>query len=224
MDLAGILEKNRDKFYWLLDPAFEPGSGMRINLGKENQELASMDFSTTKELENLIFDRLRLSGKKFAYGGYGENREFYKGSPLFLIDKARTIHLGIDFWLPAGSAIRLPLDGRVKSIKDNAGKGNYGPTLITEHMLDDQIFYLLSGHLSRSTLGLHRPGEVLNKGEIVGYLGNHEENGDWPPHLHFQIIHELKDNSGDYPGVAAVAESSWYLKNCPDPSIIFNLD
>lgn len=223
MDLAGILKKHRDKFLWLLDPAFGPGTGMRIDLGKDHPELASMDFSTTRELENHILNLLRLSGKKFAYGGYGENREFYKRSPLFLHGKTRTVHLGTDFWLPAGSAVRSPLDGMVISIQDNAGKGNYGPTLITEHTLDGHKFYLLYGHLSRSTLGLHRSGEMKHKGEVVGYLGNHEENGDWPPHLHFQIINDLQDNQGDYPGVASVEESSWYLKNCPDPAIIFNL-
>jgi hypothetical protein len=64
---------------------------------------------------------------------------------------------------------------------------------------------------------------IKKKGEIIGYIGDYNENGTWPPHLHFQIIEDLRNQIGDYPGVASEAESDFYLTNCPDPSIIFNL-
>jgi peptidoglycan LD-endopeptidase LytH len=224
MDLAGILGKNKDMFQWLLDPGFDPDTGFRVDLGKDNPDLASMDFSTVKDLEIYILNILRRYDKKFAYGGYAENREFYKRSLIFLQGKPRTIHLGVDFWLPAGSTVHLPADGLVKTVKDNAGTGNYGPTIISEHNLEGYVFHMLFGHLSRRSLDLLRPGRMIKKGEIVGYLGDYGENGEWPPHLHFQIIDKLPDSSGDYPGVAAAGESAAYLQNCPDPLLIFNLE
>jgi murein DD-endopeptidase MepM/ murein hydrolase activator NlpD len=224
MDLSGFLAKNKDMFQWLLDPGFDPAAGLRVHLGKDNPDLASLDFSTMKNLEFHIHRLLQRYDKKFAYGGNGEFREFYKRSPLFLQGNIRTIHLGIDFWLPAVSAVCLPADGLVKTVNENAGTGNYGPTIISEHNLDGHAFYMLFGHLSRRSLGLLKPGEIIKKGGRVGYLGSYEENGEWPPHLHFQIIDSLPDNSGDYPGVAATEESAAYLQNCPDPLLIFNLD
>ncbi|MBR9999819.1 MAG: peptidoglycan DD-metalloendopeptidase family protein [Cyclobacteriaceae bacterium] len=224
MDLSGFLGGNKDQFQWLLDPVYGPGSGLKIDLGKNNPDIASMDFYSMKELETYILKLLREHGKKFAYGGYGESREFYKRSPLFLQGEPRIIHLGTDFWLPAFTAIHLPCNGRIRYITDHTGRGNYGPTIITEHHLNRHSFFLLFGHLSRASLDPESRGIMKEQGEIIGYLGDYDENGDWPPHLHFQIIHKLKDDSGDYPGVAAVHESQSYLNNCPDPSLIFNIE
>jgi hypothetical protein len=52
-------------------------------------------------------------------------------------------------------------------------------------------------------------------------LGTFEENGGWPPHLHFQIIRDMEGFLGDYPGVAKKSELDHYQNNCPDPMIIF---
>lgn len=223
MSLSGLLSDKKNHFSWLFDPEFNPESGLKIDLGKDNPNLHSLDIRTMHGLENYIEFKLNYHGKKFAYGGYGEHREFYRRSPIFLQGDPRIVHLGIDFWLPAYSMVYLPLDGTVHSFSDNAGTGNYGPTIITGHQLDNHSFFLLFGHLSRSSLSNLKQGTGKKKGEIIGYLGNYDENGNWPTHLHFQIIYDLKDYMGDYPGVASVKESSNKLKICPDPSVIFNV-
>jgi peptidoglycan LD-endopeptidase LytH len=112
----------------------------------------------------------------------------------------------------------------IKTVKDNAGKATTGRQLSLNTTLNGYVFHMLFGHLSRRSLDLLRPGRMIKKGEIVGYLGDYGENGEWPPHLHFQIIDKLPDSSGDYPGVAAAGESAAYLQNCPDPLLIFNLE
>ena len=49
------------------------------------------------------------------------------------------------------------------------------------------------------------------------------ENGHWPPHLHFQLIRELGDWSGDYPGVCKYSEKEKYLANSPDPDLMLGM-
>jgi hypothetical protein len=49
------------------------------------------------------------------------------------------------------------------------------------------------------------------------------ENGNWPPHLHFQLIRDMQGWKGDYPGVAKFSERQQWLDNCPDPDTILQL-
>ena len=37
-------------------------------------------------------------------------------------------------------------------------------------------------------------------GQEIARLGDFPSNGDWPPHLHFQLITDLLDREGDFPG------------------------
>src|SRR5690606_15181690 len=48
-------------------------------------------------------------------------------------------------------------------------------------------------------------------------------NGDWPPHLHFQIILDLLDLDNDYPGVALASQREVWLANSPDPNLILGI-
>jgi len=54
-------------------------------------------------------------------------------------------------------------------------------------------------------------------------FGMRFENGNWPPHLHFQIIIDIGNWQGDYPGVCKFSERERWLQNCPDPDIILQL-
>ena len=51
-------------------------------------------------------------------------------------------------------------------------------------------------------------------------VGPPPENGDWPPHLHFQVIADLQGRRGDFPGVVAPAERAAWAALCPDPDLI----
>jgi murein DD-endopeptidase MepM/ murein hydrolase activator NlpD len=144
----------------------------------------------------------------------------YHRSNHFKGEEPRTIHLGVDIWTEAGTPVFAPLSGKVHSFRDNAGFGDYGPTIILEHLLDDTLFYTLYGHLSRASLaGLHQ-GQLFEKGAVLGEIGPYPENGDWPPHLHFQIITDMLGMEGDFPGVASVSKRNFYLSICPDPMLI----
>ena len=46
-------------------------------------------------------------------------------------------------------------------------------------------------------------------------------NGNWAPHLHFQLILSLLDFKTDFPGVCYYSEKSIWSSICPDPNEIF---
>ena len=48
-------------------------------------------------------------------------------------------------------------------------------------------------------------------------------NGDYAPHLHFQIIKNIADYEGDYPGVSSKNDLDFYSANCPDPNLVLKL-
>jgi len=42
----------------------------------------------------------------------------------------------------------------------------------------------LHGHLSNNSINLRKVGDKIKKGDILGFIGNETENGNWPPHVH----------------------------------------
>ncbi|HSI90676.1 MAG TPA: peptidoglycan DD-metalloendopeptidase family protein, partial [Adhaeribacter sp.] len=132
----------------------------------------------------------------------------------------RSLHLGIDIWAQAGTAVYAPLAATIHSFQDNAAYGDYGPTLILQHELEGTVFYTLYGHLDRASLKNLKPGKTIAKGEKIAEFGPYPENGDWPPHLHFQIIADMQNLKGDFPGVCKPSEKAFYVALCPDPNLI----
>ena len=63
-------------------------------------------------------------------------------------------------------------------------------------------------------------GLPVAAGQKLCHLGKTDENGGWPPHLHFQWIRDMQAFHGDYPGVCSQRDLSFYAENCPDPSKI----
>lgn len=155
-------------------------------------------------------------------GGYGEDRSVYRGSSLFASGRSgdeepRTIHLGVDVWTDAGTPVAAPRDGRVHSFANNSSFGDYGGTVILEHDVDGGKMHALYGHLALCSLEGKTVGAVVEAGEVFAWLGAPQENGGWPPHLHFQLIVDPAGYRGDYPGVARASERELWLRRCPDP-------
>jgi murein DD-endopeptidase MepM/ murein hydrolase activator NlpD len=201
-------------------------TGLRLDLSEHNPALRGFDPADTAAFSAWIRAQLAAQGADYAVGGYGENRGLYRLSPHFNGDQGepRTLHLGIDLWLAAGTAVHCVLAGTVHSTRDNAVFGDYGPTVILEHEVEGQRFHTLYGHLARATLQRTRPGQRLEAGALLGWLGEPEENLGWPPHLHFQLIAELGGRVGDYPGVCKPSEAALWLRLSPDPNLLLRLD
>lgn len=197
---------------------------LKLDFTEENSELKTVDISTTEVFDQYVFDQLKQKNKKYGIGGYLEKRAIYRRSEVFATADTdfRNIHLGVDIWTVAGAPIFAPMDGKVHSFQDNSGFGNYGPTIILEHELDGKNLYSLYGHLFQNDLVCLEVGKEFKAGEKLCHVGPFPENGDWPPHLHFQLMWDLGKNWGDYPGVAAENDLDFYRENCPDPNLILS--
>ncbi len=201
-----------------------PKNCMVLDLSPVNTTLTKEIFEGDQSFKDFLFSQLHTSKKTFAIGGYLENRVIYHRSKVFSAGETtfRNIHLGVDIWTDAGSPVFCPFPGRVHSYNDNLGFGNYGPTLVLEHQLHGKNIYSLFGHLSRKNLEGWQEGAVLKKGSLIGHLGAWEENGCWPPHLHFQLIKDLGTYRGDFPGVCEEQHLAKYTENCPNPNTWLN--
>lgn len=197
-----------------------------IGLSVSNVDLLKIDMGNATDFDNYIDKILHKNEAKVAFGGYNEVRNLYKSSPLFNDDEneERNIHLGIDLWTKAETPILAALDGIVHSFNFNAGKGNYGPTIILEHSMEQQVFYTLYGHLSMDSIAEIEIGVFFKKGQKIAALGNSSVNGGYAPHLHFQIIKTIENYFGDYPGVCSKQDLDYYLENCPDPNLLLKIN
>jgi murein DD-endopeptidase MepM/ murein hydrolase activator NlpD len=221
--LVNVLQKNRSNFRSVVD--FYPAKEklVKLDFTEANTELTVTDISDTEKFSQYINNKLTQANAKFGIGGYNENRILYKRSKLFEGTEDRTIHLGIDIWGTVETKVHVPVGGVVHSFAFNNNLGDYGATIILQHQLDTIVFYTLYGHLSLNDLNNLKEGKYISRGEVLAHFGEPKENGDWPPHLHFQIINDIRLNKGDYPGVCTISESEKYLTNCPDPDLILDM-
>jgi murein DD-endopeptidase MepM/ murein hydrolase activator NlpD len=165
-------------------------------------------------------------GQPLTAGGYGETRDDYTSALFAPADgsEPRTVHIGLDIFAAAGTPVFAPLDARIHSFADNAGDGDYGPTIILEHEpAPGLMFHTLYGHLSRASLEGLSVGQRLAAGDRIGRLGTRAENGGWTPHLHVQVMLEIGDARGDYPGACRASQRAHWLAICPDPAELLGL-
>lgn len=193
-----------------------------LDFSPANKELQSVNLSNTAEFDTYVFGLLKASGKSYGIGGYFEHRAIYSRSEVFATEKEdfRDIHLGVDVWAEAGHPVSAPMAGKVHSFQDNEGFGNYGPTIILEHELHGHKLYSLYGHLSRSDLQGLEVGKEIAAGEEFCHLGPYPENGDWPAHVHFQLMWDMQGNVGDFPGVCSHRDIEKFKALCPDPNLL----
>ncbi|MDI1323861.1 MAG: peptidoglycan DD-metalloendopeptidase family protein [Algoriphagus sp.] len=213
-------------FFPVMGETLTAENTMKLDFSAENKELLNVDLGNTTSFDTYVFDQIKRNGKKYGIGGYLENRAIYKRSEVFSTEDSefRNIHMGIDIWTEAGAPVYAPLAGKVHSFQDNAGFGNYGATIILEHEVEGNPLFSLYGHLFLSDLDGLEVGKEVKAGDLLCHVGPFPENGDWPPHLHFQMMWDLQGNVGDYPGVAAKKDLEFYKTNCPDPNLVLRCE
>jgi peptidoglycan LD-endopeptidase LytH len=249
--VENIIRKNQQGFAQVIpfDPARQKIAA--IDLTANNKELDETIFKDT-EIFSVYIDALRKKqNADYLIGGYNELRVMYGRSELFNTQKTvrsidgpvsvnelkipstggdlgeaepRRLHIGTDIWGPAGTPVFAFMGGMVHSFAFNDNDGDYGATVVLAHQLDSIPFYTLYGHLSLRDINYIKKGDYVVRGQEIGHLGDPHENGHWPPHLHFQIIGDMEMYDGDYPGVCRYSERNKYLKNCPDPDLILQLN
>jgi murein DD-endopeptidase MepM/ murein hydrolase activator NlpD len=217
-----LAKKYRSSFFPVVKEAV--GNVYPLDLSATNSQFTREIFNDMQLFDAFIEQSRSQSQCRFLMGGYGEDRSMYTRSGLFVSDvEPRSVHLGIDVWGAAGTVVTAPVDGAVHSFKFNDAHGDYGATIILKHELYGRSFYALYGHLSVADLQGLVKGKMIKKGDTFAHFGPPCENGNWPPHLHFQIIIDIAAWEGDYPGVCKRSEAATYLANSPDPAILLQL-
>lgn len=222
--LTDYLAANAHKISQVIPFNPESDRFYHFNFTENNQDLTAADIADTANFSKWIESKLRNYDCRYGIGGYMEHRTLYQRSALFnTADEPRRLHLGADIWAPANTHIYAPLAGVIHSFQDNNHFGDYGPTIILQHDLNGLVLYSLYGHLSRVSLSGLKEGDMIESGQKIGELGHEDENGSWPPHLHFQLMFDLQGMRGDYPGVGKYSEKDLLINNIPDPQILLQI-
>ncbi len=222
------IKKHQQSFHPVVP--FDPAKYrlLAMNFTSSNEAMATGILGDTKLFSAYIIENLKNSNARYGIGGYDEHRTVYSMSKLFDAGKTgeepRRLHLGTDIWGKPHTAVMAPLTGIVHSFAFNDRFGDYGATIILTHSIEGMSFHTLYGHLSLSSIKNIQEGERIDGGDIFAEFGIPAENGHWPPHLHFQIILDLGNWKGDYPGVCKLSEKGAYLFNSPDPDLILQMD
>lgn len=202
----------------ILPDDFYGAAWLALDLSIANKELPATGISEVLSLGPVINSWIEAAGSKVGYGGHNESRAWYQTSNHFSSSQGnRSIHFGVDLWVPAGTPILATFDGQIHSFKDNANFLDYGPTIILQHEANGLSWYSLHGHLSQSSLKNLTVGQTVRAGQQIATVGLPEENGRWIPHLHFQLISDMQGWVGDFPGVSTPADRDKFVANCPDP-------
>jgi murein DD-endopeptidase MepM/ murein hydrolase activator NlpD len=165
----------------------------------------------------------------YQIGRYDEHRPGMYTSEIF--SGERDLHVGLDIGAPVDTQVFCFGDGVVFSKGINPEEGSYGPTIITQHELallasvgsqelgDIRKFWVLHGHLSTKSLDMVEVGESVSQGQLIATIGDEDENGGWPPHIHLQIS-LTKPVVNDMPGVVKLSDRDEALATYLDPRLI----
>jgi len=206
---------------FVIDKKYSKSDYTNIDLSVSNESLNKINVNHSKEMEEFINEFTKMNNAKVAIGGYLEVRNLYKRSKYFNEQanpsNERNIHLGVDIWAKEGTKVLAALDGEIHSFKNNTNHGDYGPCIVLKHQLEESVFYTLYGHLSLDSIKDVKIEQSVKQGDEIAQLGDSSINGDYAPHLHFQIIKDMQNNFGDYPGVCSLKQLSFFKENCPNP-------
>ncbi|MBT8221115.1 MAG: aminotransferase class III-fold pyridoxal phosphate-dependent enzyme [Bacteroidia bacterium] len=219
---------NQSKFYPLFGKEIHLSNSEVLDLSVGSKFLGSLeDVSNTAKFTAQAFELLDNLNKQFGIGRYDEIRLLYNAETFNVTTNDgpewRTLHIGLDIFTKAYTPLYAPLDGEVVVSSHNMLPKDYGNVIVLKHHYEDECFFTLYGHLSNECTKNIRPGDFVTRGQQFARLGNYNENGDWVPHVHFQIILDILDSEENYIGVANPYERNLWLSLCPDPNIIVGI-
>mgnify|MGYP001565132846 CR=1 FL=1 len=228
LELITLLKRHQQEFSRVIP--FDPLTDklLPFDFSPANKEMKEDVFDSITAFTSFINHQLKVADARYGIGGYNECRTVYSRSKVFdaegIDEEPRRLHLGTDIWGKPYTAVMAPLEGIIHSFAFNNNIGDYGVTIILSHLLHGISLYTLYGHLSCSSIKNISEGDSVSKGDVFAEFGIPLENGHWPPHLHFQVIKDIGEWKGDYPGVCKYSEREKYLNNSPDPDLVLQLN
>jgi murein DD-endopeptidase MepM/ murein hydrolase activator NlpD len=169
-----------------------------------------------------LYDPDRPLTRPYGIGRYDEDRRgMYEASLFTNGPEKRTIHMGIDIGASVGTPVFSPVRATVWGCDYLSQAGDYGGTVILKTVLnfgrETCDLFMLFGHLSRVSVARLSIGSKVEKGELLGWLGEKSENGGWNSHLHWQLSW-LEPLKVDLPGAVTESNRALAKKIFPDPT------
>ena len=196
----------------LLFPSLPVTHWIQINLDDEFKKRQHLNMRSPDDQQTLL-NELSQNGTVKTYGGFRENRSsIWEG---FEPDHKTMIHLGIDFNnLNAGEKVASVSGGTVASIINDTTEFNGWGTKI---IIKDNKYFYIYGHLMDPQIKL---GDLVKKGQIIGYIASSEKNGGWFPHLHLQMA-EINSLNVNIENLDGYEFTQGEIKGIVDPLLHF---
>jgi 4-aminobutyrate aminotransferase-like enzyme/Ser/Thr protein kinase RdoA (MazF antagonist) len=197
----------RDVEQYFLSSSFDPAPIVDIDL----RHAPITDWSSKEE---------KLPDDGIAIGRYREVRAVYDADDFATpFGERRTLHLGIDIFVPAGVVVYSPLAGVIRAADIRDERGDYGGVIIVEYATDSGVpFWLLLGHLTHACVPFVKVGQRVGRGDAIAVVGAKHENGGWAPHIHAQLYTDLLGKGTDVAGVARRSQSDVRESISPNPT------
>jgi 4-aminobutyrate aminotransferase-like enzyme/Ser/Thr protein kinase RdoA (MazF antagonist) len=196
---------------------FSAGSGLIAGDLADNAP-ALLDARVRRELE--------AHGATVGVGGYGEARLIYHWPNAPRTGEPRTIHIGLDLSMAAGTPLYAPLDGVVHGFENAAGHHDYGPVIVLRHRTTGASpvdFFTLYGHLTVDSLEGLEVGQTVRRGTMFARIGSAPSNGDWWEHVHLQLIVDMLDVPCNVDGAVRASQRRVWSSLCPDPNLLLGI-
>jgi 4-aminobutyrate aminotransferase-like enzyme/Ser/Thr protein kinase RdoA (MazF antagonist) len=223
------LTEHQAKFGRIVDADLKSDTLEIFDLSVASTDLGLPDeIDTPAKLTKRLFDQMLEKHARVGVGRYLEPRIIYANDDFVVLGEngpeRRTMHMAHDYFLEAGEPVFAPIAGTVHSFQDNTAELDFGPCIILEHQVSHRgqtiTFYTLYGHLTRTSLEGLQVGQAIAVNQKIAEIGPYPENGNWPPHLHFQVITDLLGQRGEFPGVARPSELAVRKSISLDPNLI----
>lgn len=172
------------------------GNGLFLPLSDNSDVFDYIDIRNQNELQDFANNKMLEADTNWAISEFGEKRSFMFSELGFsqMVTEGRFYHLGVDLWLPEGTALYSPIDGEVVISMYEEGDGNYGGLVVIKHVIANEDIYSVYGHLDKEKLP--KVGIQLHSGEKFAELGGMSSNGGYFYHLHLQVLTEKGYSEG----------------------------
>jgi len=218
------LNSHQGDFSALMGAGVDLSQAPMVALSVEHSSIPQDPFSIRASEAQQLTD----SDVKVALGYYLEPRLVYtdqafKNGP-WPSSNRRTVHLGIDVFAPAGTALYAPMAATVEAIDNRKANLDYGGVVVLRHQTPaGDVFYSLYGHLNPASVVQLTVGQQLAAGDLFAHLGAPCENGGWDPHAHVQLALSIEGMGYDWPGAADPDDLLLWQELCPNPAVLLNL-
>ncbi len=182
-----------------------------------------------QNLELIINAEMERNNTSMSIGRYNEARMIYLGELFgasnYPASTRRRIHMGLDVFCAVNTPVNAPYDALVYKMSFNPTPLDYGQLIILEHRTEQNFpFYTLYGHLAENSKDLVKEGQQIKAGQHFANIGAFKENGNWPPHLHLQVMTHMLGLDADFPGVVYANEREYWKELCPNPALLIDPD